>query len=238
MKGPYPRQLAQPGLHPEVRGCRAPQDQGVQPSGAACPLPACWLLRRCPGSSAGRPHCPGSGCLSVARDKPVAEQLVGFPQPWTSWDYIFLSEQPLATATPHQHHNRHPCSFSFNARPLPRRDEKKNHKASTRFPRCPSEAFSPSSRGSAVCGGCVHKKPERPSGIAQPCRAQSILPLNMKLPLSPSTLPRGWVSPHFPSLTLAQRGGLRSSAFTSLSFFPVLFSPLSFFPSFSSGYFS
>ena len=48
------------------------------PPARLCPgsLPARRLLRRCPGSSTGRPRCPRSHCLSLARDKPVAEQLV------------------------------------------------------------------------------------------------------------------------------------------------------------------
>lgn len=58
------------------------------------------------------PLPPHRLCLSLARDKPVAEQLVGFPQPWTSWDYLFLSEQPLVPATPRQHLNQ-PHSFCF-----------------------------------------------------------------------------------------------------------------------------
>lgn len=46
-----------------------------------CPCPhACWLLCRCPGSSTGHPSC-----LSLARDKPGAEDFVGTPQPWASW---------------------------------------------------------------------------------------------------------------------------------------------------------
>lgn len=62
----------------------------------------------------------------------------------------------------------------------------------------------------------------------------------MKLPLSPNPLPRGWVSPHFSSLTLMkQHGGLQSSTcfYLCLSSLCPLLPPLSF-PSFSSGYFS
>lgn len=90
-------------------------------------------------------------------------------------------------------------------------------------------------------GGCLHKKPQRcPSGVAQPYQARSILPLNMKLPLSPNPLPRGWVSPHFSSLMLMkQHGGLQGSTcfYLCLSSLCPLLPPLSF-PSFSSGYFS
>lgn len=90
-------------------------------------------------------------------------------------------------------------------------------------------------------GGFLRKKPQRcPSGVAQPYQARSILPLNMKLPLSPNPLPRGWVSPHFSSLMLMkQHGGLQGSTCFYLcpsSLCPLL-PPLSF-PSFSSGYFS
>lgn len=177
---------------------------------------------------------------------PAACQWQGTSQ-WQSSSWAFPSPGPAGIisffqSSPWRQLLR---SSTTTATPAPspampaRRDEKKTHKAGTDFPLCPSEPFSPSRRSSAVCGGCVHEKPERPSGIAQPCRARSILPLNMKLPLSASALPRGWVAsalprgwvpPHFPSLTLAQRGGLRSSAFISLSFFPVLFSPPLLFP--------
>lgn len=96
-------------------------------------LPTRQLLRRCPGSSTGRPRCPRSDCLSLARDKPVAEQLVGFPQPWTSWDYLFLSEQPLAPATPHQHHNQ-PRSFSFMPDCCHQKEKKEERQSQDRFP--------------------------------------------------------------------------------------------------------
>lgn len=90
-------------------------------------------------------------------------------------------------------------------------------------------------------GGFLRKKPQRcPSGVAQPYQARSILPLNMKLPLSPNPLPRGWVSPHFSSLMLMkQHGGLQGSTcfYLCLSSLCPLLPPLSF-PSFSSGYFS
>lgn len=69
-----------------------------------CPCPhACWLRCRGPRRAIGHPHC-----LSLARDKPGAEEFVGTPQ----LDYPFLLKRCLTLATPHQHHN-HLCSFSF-----------------------------------------------------------------------------------------------------------------------------
>lgn len=142
-------------------------------------LPARLLApARCPGSSTGCPRCPRGNCLSLARDKPVAEQLVGFPQPWTNWNYLFLSEQPLASAAPQQHRSQ--PLILLHARQLPPR--KRKDKASP--------------MAGAGQRGARWKMPaqnpqQHPSGIAQPCQAQSILPLNMKLPLSPNPLPGG-----------------------------------------------
>lgn len=131
----------------------------------------------------------------------------------------------------------------LHARLLPPKGKKRRKdKAGTDFPRCPLGLFLPRGQSWAAWGhggGCLHKKPRWcPCGIAQPYEAQSILPLNMKLPLSPNPLPRGWVSPHFSSLMLTRCGGLRGSLLLPLSFFPVSSSPPLSFPSFSSGYFS
>lgn len=201
-----------------------------------CPcLHVCCLLCGCPRRGIGHPHC-----LSLARDKPGAEEFVGTPQ----LDYPFSSKQCLALATPHQHHSQ-PCSFSFIQDYCHQKEKKqRKDKPRTDFPHCPPGLSLPHAQSWAARGhggGCLRKKPQRcPSGVAQPCQARSILPLNMKLPLSPNPLPRGWVSPHFSSLTLMkQHGGLQGSTCFYLcpsSLCPLL-PPLSF-PSFSSGYFS
>lgn len=191
------------------------------------PCPPAASCADAQGAAQGVPTAPAAAACQWQGTSQWKSSSWAFPSPGPARIISFFQSSPwrqllrssTTTATP----------APSPAMPAPR-DEKKTHKAGTDFPRCPSEPFSPSSRSSAACRGCVHEKPERPSGIAQPCRARSILPLNMKLPLSASALPRGWVPPHFPSLTLAQRGGLRSSAFTSLSFFPVLFSPPLLFP--------
>lgn len=153
-------------------------------------------------------------------------------------DYLFLSKQCLALATPHQHHNQ-PCSFSFIQDCCHQKEE--NRGKAKPGPISPTALWGYPSPMPRAGGGCLHKKPQRcPSGVAQPCQARSILPLNMKLPLSPNPLPRGWVSPHFPSLTLMkQHGGLQGSTcfYLCLSSLCPLLPPLSF-PSFSSGYFS
>jgi len=191
------------------------------------PLPAC-----------ARAPCPPAGSCAdaqgAAQDVPAApaatachwrgtsqspSSLFGFPQPWTSWDYLFLSEQPLTPATPHQHRNQ-PRSLSFTPGCCHRREQREERQSQEGFSLLPFRVIPPHG------GGCLREKPQqRPSGVAQPCQARSILPLNMKLPLSPNPLQRGWVSPHFSSLMLTRCGGLRGSAFTSLFLPCVLFSP-------------
>lgn len=92
------RMLITPGPGcPCHRSCLSPCPSARQCWGS---LPACQLLRRCPGSGTGHPRCPRSNCLSLARDKPVAEQLEGFPQPWTSWDYLSFRAAPGASYSP------------------------------------------------------------------------------------------------------------------------------------------
>lgn len=118
----------------------------------------------------------------------------------------------------------------LHARLLPPKGKKKQKdKARMNFPRCPSALFLPRGQSWVAWGhgrGCLHEKPQRhPSSITQPCQAQSILPLNMKLPLSPNTLLRGWVFLHFSSLMPTRCGGLQGSAFISLFLPCVLFSP-------------
>lgn len=163
--------------------------------------------------------------------------LWAFPSPGPAGIISFFQSSPwrqllpISTATS--------PLFLLHARLLPPKAKKRGKtKPGLISPAALQGYFFAVTRAGQHSGGCLHKKPQRrPSIIAQPCQAQSILPLNMKLPLSPNPLPRGWISPHFSSLTLTRCGGLQGFAFTSLFLPCVLFSPLSF-PSFSSGYFS
>lgn len=197
--------LSTPGpRYPCHHSCLSPCLPARQCRGS---LPTHWLLRRCPGSSTGRPRCPRSDSVAGKGQasrraacglSPALDQL-GLPLSFRAAPGASYSPSAPQTAP----------LILLHARLLPPEKTK------------PAELGSVGARWRVL----AQKPQQRPPGITQPCQAQSILPLNMKLPLSPNPLPRGWVSPHFSSLMLAQHGGLQGSAFTSLFLPCVLFSP-------------
>lgn len=138
---PVPCPSSPPGWHSCIarrEDAEHPWSRVPTPPQLPVPLPTCLLAPvQMPREQHRTSQLPVTGkgqarCRGLCGHSPALGQL----------DYLFLSEQRLALATPHQHHNQ-PCSFSFIQDCCHQKEKTEERQSQDRFPPLPSGVIPP-----------------------------------------------------------------------------------------------